>query len=206
MVSYFCVWHGSRRWSGTPEIRPSKLGRSEWGAGIYGSTHFTTGQKYAKGGGKVRLLTISQSHCLEQCAIPLSIAQSFVRDKLPRRLWDNLNERLDQLCERMKGSIQTRFECLAGDVDVEAWVPADVLRNLCVNADITSGLRGLELSRFFSENNEFWIVIFDPSLVSASKGFTYEEALAVGHELKSPFEQLTDNARMFSKHQTGYSL
>lgn len=215
----FKVWHGSRRWTGEPEIRAAKSGRAEWGAGIYASTHFETARKYSKGGGKVQLLTIRESNRLEDIAIPLDVAKSFVRDKLPRRLRSELEESLDENYERMAEKIQDNLKCIAGDADTKKWVPAEVLRNLCVNYDMTSGVRGLELSRFFSDlgigysfdrggsgSKEFWIVIFDPSLVSESKGFTYEEALPVGHELKSPLEQLTGNDRRAIRHQAEHSL
>jgi hypothetical protein len=189
------------------------------GAGIYASTHFETARKYSKGGGKVQLLTVSESNRLEGTAIPLALAKSFVRDKLQRRLWGELEGCLDENCEKMVKTIKDSHKCLAGSEATKDWIPAEVLRNLCVNTDVTSGMRGIQLSRFFSNlsigysvdrggsgNNEFWIVIFDPSLVSASKGFTYEEALLVGHELKSPVEQLTCTNRMEARHQTGYSL
>jgi hypothetical protein len=205
MSKSFNIWHGSRRWQGTPEIRPAKAGRAEWGAGIYGTTHFETAMSYAKGGGKVRLLTVGHTHCLEESAIPLSMAKAFVEEKLPKRVAVEILSILDESCTRMADRIQSSRTRLPVDSKETDWVVAEALRNLCVNFDLAAGARGLEVTRFFASlgigysmdrgggrDGEHWVVIFDPSLIEQSPGYTYEEAMEHGHVLASPKEQMQE--------------
>ena len=54
------MYHGGNRWSGTPEIRPTK-GRYEGGPGIYFTNNYETAKKYAKGSNVVQLVNIDSN-------------------------------------------------------------------------------------------------------------------------------------------------
>jgi len=52
------MWHGSRNWDDSPEIRAAKQGRYESGIGINLTSNYKTARKYAKGGGSTMLVTL----------------------------------------------------------------------------------------------------------------------------------------------------
>lgn len=201
----FQIWHGSRRWDGAPEIRPAKEGRAEWGAGIYGTTHFETTAKYTKGGGKTQLLTIQATHVLEKTCFPVELAIDFIKRNVPKAKQSSLIEDCISISERMKGSILTSRSCIGDARPDIAWFPADCLRNLMVNAGMSSGTRGVATAKFFadlgigisidgggSHFGEKWIVVYDPQLIVSWKAHTYESAKEIGHELPAPDAHTTE--------------
>jgi hypothetical protein len=195
----FVIWHGSQRWSDEPEIRAAKKGRAEWGAGIYGSTHFETCGGYAKGSGKVRLLEVQKSRVLEKSAIPMSTALDFVNKFVPRSRREEILEDCNDLAERIKSTILNHRSPVGSVSEGELWLPAATLRNLMVNYDLSSGVRGVSMAEFFaglgiglsldtggSKFGEHWLVIYDPRLIVSWDGHTYESALEIGHVLPKP--------------------
>lgn len=195
----FQIWHGSRRWDGVPEIRPAKKGRAESGTGIYGSTHFETCQGYAKGGGKVQLLTIQQTRILEKSCIPLAMALDFVRRNIPKSQQKSFIEDCGNVAERQQDRILTHNDPIGQIKAGDLWFPAEALRNLMVNAELSFGTKGLALTHFLAKqgiglsterggmrSNEAWTVIYDPRLIVSWEGHTYESALEVGHVLPRP--------------------
>ena len=195
----FQIWHGSRRWDGEPEIRPAKKGRAEWGAGIYGSTHFETCTGYAKGGGKVQLLTIQKTRVLEQSCIPLETAIAFIKKSIPKSQVRSFIDDCTAFAERVQDRILSHSSPVGELKDGDLWFPAENLRNLMVNSDLSSGVRGVALAKFYADlgiglstsrggmkSEEQWTVIYDPKLIVSWKAHTYESALEVGHVLPEP--------------------
>lgn len=201
----FQIWHGSRRWDGDPEIRAAKKGRAEWGAGIYGSTHFETCTGYAKGGGKVQLLTIQKSRVLEKSCIPLETVIAFINKNIPKSYRREMIEDCRDGAERVKDRILTHSSSVGDLQDGDIWFPAENLRNLMVNNDLSAGVRGVTLANFYAElgiglstsrggmkSEEQWVVIYDPRIIVSWKAHTYETALEVGHVLPKPDAHTTE--------------
>jgi len=75
------MWHGSKRWDGTPEIQPPRQSRYEAGPGIYLTTNYETARKYAKGGGSTLLMTLKpEIRFADKVQIPLQEATKFIID------------------------------------------------------------------------------------------------------------------------------
>jgi hypothetical protein len=202
----FQIWHGSRRWTGAPEIRPAKAGRAEWGAGIYGTTRFSTTAKYTKGGGMTQLLTIQATHVMEKTCIPLDMAIDFLKRHVPKSKRASIIEDCVNNAERVKDRILNDLDCVGKSSPDAVWLPATVLRNLMVNYDLSAGARGLEAAKFFadlgigisidsggSHAGEKWVVIFDPQLIVEWRAHTYESAKEVGHDLPDPDAHTTES-------------
>jgi hypothetical protein len=201
----FQIWHGSRRWEGDPEIRPAKNGRGESGAGIYGSTHFETCANYSKGGGKVQLLTIQRSRVLENSCLPLEVVIDFIKRFVPKHLKAALISDCEEGAERVRDRVLLHNDPVGPQSEGTTWLPAQNLRNLIINYDLISGVRGVNLARFYAEQGiglsldkggtkagEKWLVVYDPQLIVSSKGHTYESALEIGHELSAPEVHTTE--------------
>jgi hypothetical protein len=164
MNSTFLMWHGSRRWDGSPEIRAPRAGRYEAGPGIYLSTNYMTARRYAKGGGATMLATVDQNLALaERTLIPLATALEFCKTA-PRM--------------RHKREIAADVRANADRHHSDA-IAANILINLVVNYEAGSGDAGLALARFLRDqgvdgslepqNNEDWLVIINPKVIRSMK-------------------------------------
>jgi hypothetical protein len=54
------LWHGGDLEGAYQETISHKKGRSEWGPGLYLTTHYGTAQKYSKGSRKLYMITIKK--------------------------------------------------------------------------------------------------------------------------------------------------
>lgn len=202
----FQMYHGARRWEGAPELRSSKMGRAEWGSGLYGSNRHVTAHKYAKGGGHVRLLTMAPSLVLEKTAIPLSLAKEVANRLVPKAHRESFLEDLESNCSRMKDRMDP-YHKIKGFRKEKDWMPANVLRNLMVNMDLCSGKRGLELSQFYADhgigygldsagfgNTDVWIVIFDTKKILKDERVTPDLVEKLGYDLPSPLSLIKPKA------------
>lgn len=160
----FQMYHGGSKWSGEPEIRPTK-GRYEGGTGIYFTTNYETARKYAKGSNVVQIV---------------DIASSFTDLKTVKVDIDSIFEFLDSL-----GGLKKRKE-LKSDIQRFAdriqkkEIPLTVLNNLIINWEAGSGEIGKEVARFFVSNgadaviddqsgDEQWLIVFNPKIIKNYK-------------------------------------
>lgn len=70
-------WHGGNLDTYDSGIAHRK-GRSEYGPGLYLTTHYGTAQKYAKGGRKLYMVTVANGTDLDDSAIPMDTVQKFI--------------------------------------------------------------------------------------------------------------------------------
>ena len=201
----FQIWHGSRRWDGDPEIQAAKKGRAEWGAGIYGSTHFETCTGYAKGCGKVQLLTIQNTRVLEKSCLPLEVVIDYIKRFVPKPLRADLISDCVEGAERVRDRVLLHTDPVGPLSADTTWLPAKYLRNLVVNSGLSSGVRGVNLAKFLAEQGiglsldkggskagEKWLVVYDPQLIVSWKAHTYESAKEIGHILPEPDAHTTE--------------
>lgn len=168
------MWHGGSRWEGAPEIRPAKRGRAEWGPGVYGTTSYFRASRYAKGGKVVQLVEFAPRLLLGRAAIGLDTLTSFVKQNAPGSKRGDILERLQGAAARNK----IEGLALLGDGQM---VRADVIVNMWVNTDLSSGVRGPKLSQFLVElgidaacdgassldgTPEAWTVVFNPDAIT----------------------------------------
>lgn len=214
----FQIWSGTRRWDGDPEIRAAKKGRGEWGAGIYGSTHFETCQSYAKGGGRVQLLTIQQARTIEKSCIPLATALEFIKKSIPKNQQSSFIEDCISIAERVQNRIVNDSDPVGELQEGGLWFPAESLRNLVINADLCFGARSVALTNFLAEQGiglsidkggmkagEAWSVVYDPRLIVSWEPHTYESALEVGHVLPKPDAHTTEVVQYLRNKRRTYS-
>ena len=168
-------WHGGQRWTGTPELRPSRAKSYECGPGIYLTTRLATARKYAKGAGQTVLMELSPDiTLLEDTSLSL----------------DELLEGLAQL-PRVRGrkDIEQRLRENA-QRHPDGQLPAIYLLNLCVNNDALGGDTGPALARWFtskgidaslnSKSNEDWLVVFNPAKIQKASVLKGEAPWDIG--------------------------
>jgi len=160
----FQMWHGSRRWDGSPEVRPPKAGRYEAGPGIYLTTNYMTASKYAKGGGSTFLVDVDRGVRLaDQVQIPLTDALAFVKSA-PRM--------------KQKAAIAADLQRNTARRNADS-VMATVLINLTVNYEAGAGMTGIALAQFLRQHgvdaslepqsNEDWLVVINPKVIRSMK-------------------------------------
>lgn len=152
----FNMYHGSHRWIGPPRIVPLRPGHAEHGPGIYFTTSRETAHKYAKGGGKVGLFTISAPRAWAN-EVKLDINDVLpivdkIRGEVKRR---SVRERLNQIRHRIYG---------------------ETLINLFVNERISHGetgviladylvSRGIDAAKTRINSSETWVIVVNPFIV-----------------------------------------
>lgn len=154
-------WHGAQRWSGHPELRPSRPKCYECGPGFYLSNHQSTARKYARGGGQTVLVEIAPDVVILE------------------ESWLSLADQLQGLnsLPRVRG----RKEIEAGlrksaQRHPDGLMPAEYLMNYCVNYESLGGesgpalarwytSKGIDLSVYSRPGGEDWVVVFNPAKV-----------------------------------------
>lgn len=165
-MSGLLTWHGSHRWEGSPEVRPSKKGQYECGPGIYSTTNLNTATKYSKGGGRIIQFTIDPDVTwLENVKVPFDDAISFVKGSAhigKRRI--------------LQDDLLRSYE-LRDHIRLEGMLPLTYLVNLAVNNNCLAGKASPELAEFLvssgaqaslhrSSGNEDWVIVFDPKVIT----------------------------------------
>lgn len=163
-VSNIRLYHGARSWDGPPEVQRGRAKRTEHGPGIYLTTSLATAKKYAKGGGRVKLVTISSGlRLLDDAKIKASEAIDFVRTQLRKKRKEIIED-----IERHAGRIGKDTISLA------------VIVTLAVNHDALVGDASPALARFLvsrgvdatvvtqsspTGGDEDWLVLFNPEKI-----------------------------------------
>lgn len=159
------IWHGSRRWEGRPEIRPTKKGQYECGPGIYGTTNLNTASKYSKGGGRILRITLDVDvNWLEDVKVPFDDVLSFVENS------KHIHKRRI-LAEDLRNVFDRRDH-----IRMSGMLPLPYLVNLAVNNECLSGKGAPELAEYLSACgaqaslyrkavNDDWVIIFDPMVI-----------------------------------------
>jgi hypothetical protein len=162
--NYLEVWHGSRRWSGQPEIRPTKKGQYEHGPGIYSTTNLNTATKYAKGGGRILKFKLDpEMKWIEESYLPIDDVLAFIKGAHGLGKRAVLEKDLIRYCDKEKPK-ETGL----------IWAP--VIVNLAVNNECLGGASGpvlaqflasqnIHASRYRRSQNDDWVIIFDPAVI-----------------------------------------
>lgn len=196
------AWHGSRRWDGSPELRPGRTNRVEWGPGIYASTDYMTALKYAKGGGMVRLLQFEPRLFLEQAALALPLATQLVQDVAPKRAQGALIDRMAECAERASSAGRVK-------IGLGPHLHAEVLRNLLTHDNLCIGKRGLALAEFYASHGidaaadrvsgqEFWTVIFNPRCVRSWEPVSSRQVTPEQMTLANPYLQQAEQTAVLA--------
>ena len=172
----FRFWHGAQRWTGTPELRPSRPQSYHCGPGLYLTTHVDTARKYAKGGGQMVLVEVApEATVLEDSWLPLAdLLQGLA--SLPRVKGRKAIE------QDLRQSAQ-RFP--------DGQMPAEFLMNLCVNQDALGGETGPALARWYASKGidvslysrsrgEDWVVVFNPTKIRQARVCRGNEPWEIG--------------------------
>lgn len=183
-------WHGAQRWTGFPELRPSRPNCYECGPGIYLSNRNATARKYAKGGGQVVLIELDPSVVL--------LEESYL----------TLDEMLEGLASLPR--VRGRKEIQAGlrksaQRHPDGRMPADYLMNYCVNYESLGGASGPALARWYASKGidasvysrpggEDWVVVFSPEKIVSSRILSANDAFEVGD-----FEGLSEQKKQLTR-------
>lgn len=156
------LWHGSRRWSNPPEIRPPRKGRYEYGYGIYCTNRIATASKYSKGGGLCLLMSIDPNlSFLEEVRIETQKMFDFVRGVPRLKNRDGILKSIDRVSSNWNGEAMT----------------ADILPNIFVNHKIHGNpaklliewlvAQGIDASLTGRSNEDYLIVLNPSKIISA---------------------------------------
>ena len=179
-------WHGSQRWSGSPQVQPARKGCYECGPGLYLTTRRTTAAKYAKGAGSLVMIDLDPGlRLLEDTTFTRAQMQEAL-DSLPRlRRRKQIEEDLDRAVERHpNGQLMACY-----------------LVNLCVNHEALAGDNGPALARWLTDNGvdaslesksgtEEWLIVFNPKIILKSRKLTAAEADKLDWELDKVSDQV----------------
>lgn len=175
----FEMWHGGRRWQGSPELQAPKAGRYECGPGIYLTNRYMRAVEYAQGGGVTTLVTLRDGlRWLEKSELPLATLKDYVRSARGFRKREAVFEDLDRSAERLKREI----------------LPVSYLVNLCIYYEVLSGGQGLRLAQWLSEQgidaslhsvnaNEQWVIVFNPSAIAKYRALPASQVSLEQYEL-----------------------
>lgn len=156
----FQFWHGAQKWSGRPEIRPSRPKSYEGGPGFYLTNDLDRAKQYAKGAGCLVEVSLSaQTRWLSDHRVPHAAMFEFLESRRGLRGRSSIVEGLKKAIEREQGD--TLFTA--------------ALLNLCVNADALNGAHGPALAKWMTEQGvdavhdsmmgESWVVVFNPEVI-----------------------------------------
>lgn len=202
MFDGITLFHGGKRLNDRVEIRHPKAGRYECGPGFYATTHWTTAAKYARGGGKIHLISFSDrllepERWLETARLPAAEMLAFIKS-LPR-----VPQRQD-ICSRISKEVDRLQTCD---------LPAYFLLNNMVNADACGNQNGVELAAFLTDNDilaslysknvdEQWVITFDPTAITSTKPVSSTELAKLNlFELPKVQDQITSRLQAIQAQQ-----
>lgn len=158
------LWHGGRRWEGSPEVRPPKQGKYECGPGIYLTTNYLTAKKYGSGGGVTTRVTLATGiRWLQQAKLPVRELVEYL-DTAPR-----LKAR-----QRIKDDFLSRQE--ARKLSLDDYCDVERLVNLLINESSLAGNLGVHLAAWLTskgidaslhspKTGEQWVIVFNPNVI-----------------------------------------
>ena len=166
------VWHGGNL-SGDLGLIPQKNGRFEYGCGLYGTTHYDTAKKYAKGSRKLYRLTIQSGNDARTHYISLDNITGWVNKFVIKTKRTDV---LNRILHRVK----------------DGMVLADTINNIILNEKAITASNANKLSKFFVENGIDYLLV--------PNAFGWGEMMVVVFNLKKvlkiqqvmPKEKITD--------------
>lgn len=175
-LTALCFWHGSQRWSGTPQLQPARPKCYEHGPGLYLTTALPTARKYARGAGKAVLVEVDPNLTFLEDA-KLTLAQQL--------------EGLAQLPRvRHRKAVEAGLCESAARHPVGNPIPAIYLLNYLVNYDALGGEAGPALARWFvaqgidasrakEGREESWVVLFNLDKIRRAQPLPAAQADAI---------------------------
>ena len=181
------LWHGSQRFSGNIEVKPTKRSQVVCGPGIYMTTSLSTAIQYAKGGGAIIEMSLSpDTRWMKGVKIDVNEMKAWVKNEPLLRKKKELIHDLE----------------LASEVKGDA-IPASYLVNLCVNHESLTAQNGPSLAAWLTEHscdaviepqglNEQWVLVFNPKIVIAHKQISTSNIRGGDYDLPFINIQLAD--------------
>lgn len=133
------LWHGGNLDEAYDETMAHRKGRWEFGPGLYLTTHYSTAQKYSRGGRRLYRITIAQGNEASKTVIPFEDAVQFVKTFAIRSKAKEVIARLE------------RYR--------ELGLRANVLINLMVNMDALKSSDSGRLRAFLVEHGVDYEVV-----------------------------------------------
>lgn len=181
------LWHGGRDLEYSyKELRGSKNGKWEHGAGLYLTTHYDTAYSYSKGGGKTYLITldIDPDKDLYSKKITIDEALNFISNNCKKNKLSLLSTDLNENLKR-NGNME--------------YVSLDVLQNLIINHEAIANSKSYLLNEFivncgvqyglvsrFKGRDEQVLVIYDRDTIKKVKPIPSKEVTTDMFELQLP--------------------
>ncbi len=160
------LWHGGRGLEFSyQEMLAHKKGRWEHGPGLYLTNHYEIAAKYAKGGGKIYLVTINKGTDIANVNVSIEDAIEFVKKYAIKRYQKKIIEDLQNSLNR-QGFL---------------WISN--VGNLCFNYNALTPENTINLRKFFVEhgvdyeivkhfggrNDSTVVVVYNPKIIKSVK-------------------------------------
>lgn len=203
------LWHGGRDLEYSyRELRGSKNGKWEHGAGLYLTTHYDTALSYSKGGGKTYLISldIDPDKDLYSKKIKMEEALNFISKNCKKNKLSLLSTDLHENLKR------------SGNME---HISLDVLQNLIINHEAIVHSKSYLLNQFiidcgvqygivprFKGRDEQVLVIYDRSVIKKVKAIPSKEVTSNMFELEFPqfnFKKILNEQEIKENTQVSYS-
>lgn len=181
------LWHGGRDLEYSyRDLRGSKNGKWEHGAGLYVTTHYDTALSYSKGGGKTYLITldIDPDKDIYSKKIKIEEALNFISKHCKKNKLSILSTDINEHLKRK------------GDMD---YLNLEVLQNLIINHEAIVHSKSYLLNQFiidcdvqygivprFKGRDEQVLVVYDRSIIKKVKAIPSKEVTSDMYELELP--------------------
>lgn len=157
------AWHGSQKWNGNAEIRPSKIERQEHGPGIYVTNNIDTAKKYSRGAGKILIFEMEVPRLLTlRDTVNITEAEYFIKNLYRAK---NKSKTISDLNNSLRNEDQISIVSVMNISGLNGTTSGTNTANLTewivdkgFDANIVNGYNG----------NEQWMVIFNPSIIKKS--------------------------------------
>lgn len=159
------LWHGGKLPGIISRIEQPKPGRWEMGPGLYLTTHYSTAQRYAKGGRKVYRVSLVSGKNLGAAAVSQDVLFHFIN-----KTYSKVNAKV--LKDYYNDPMNKPRSSVAGMLKLEN------LLNLTINDELLRPSKAVRLAEFFVEcgvdysvnrhfggRNETVLVVFNPKII-----------------------------------------
>lgn len=175
--SMLYFWHGARRWNNPPQLQAPRKLRYEHGAGIYLTNSVNRAIDYSKNGGQLVLCGLDRNlGLLDKVSLPI----------------DQILEGIELLPRvRNRHTIKMFLQGVSEERFFHGNVPLSFLLNELITSENLSGRNGMMFSQWLVskgvdaavqsiDNNESYVVVFNPKIIVTSKIFDKKTAQQIG--------------------------
>jgi len=184
-------WHGGNL-NEFDQATKHRKGRTEFGPGLYATTHYDTAKKYSKGGKKFYILDIEKGKEINEVSLDMESVKKFVAENIAKKKGSELLERLSERTNNNKLSARIFLNNILNDELIKASKMND-LREFLVRNGVDYEL----VSNAFGWH-EMMIVLYNMNKISEMKQVSPKDKIET-YDLKDIYESANIKSVVASK-------